>query len=57
MMKMIIYFILCMRMKDLTNSIAGAYHILIDLFREWVFNELANIDFTRVQRLRKKTHF
>lgn len=39
--------------EDLTNSIAGAYHILIDLFSEWVFNELANIDFTRVQRLRK----
>lgn len=43
--------------EDLTNSIAGAYRILIDLFRKWVFNELANIDFTRIQRLRKKPTF
>ena len=43
--------------EDLTNSVVGAYRILINLFREWVFSELANIDFQKVKKLSKKPSF
>ncbi len=35
--------------EDVTNSVVGAYRILVNLFREWVLGELANIDFQKVK--------
>ena len=43
--------------EDLTNSVVGAYRILVKLFREWVFSDLANIDFKKVKKLSRKPSF
>ena len=43
--------------EDLTYSITRVYCMLNKLFTEWVFEELANIDFTAVEKLSKKPFF
>lgn len=43
--------------EDMTRSIVGAYCILMKLFKKWVFTELANIDFTKVKKLKRKPTF
>lgn len=43
--------------EDLTESIIGAYRILNSLFQDWVFNDLAKIDFKKVKRFKKTPSF
>ena len=43
--------------EDVSNSIVGAYQILMKLFQDWVFNELAYIDYRKIQKLKKKPSF
>ena len=43
--------------EDITNSVVGAYRILIKLFNEWVFSELGKVDFKKVKKLYKKPTF
>lgn len=43
--------------EDLSESIIGAYRILTNLFQEWVFNDLALIDFKKVKKFKKKPSF
>lgn len=43
--------------EDLSNSIVGAYEMLMKLFVDWVHHGLGEIDYSNIEKLRKKPSF
>lgn len=43
--------------EDISNSIVGAYEMLMELFTDWVHNKLGGIDYCGVKKLRKRPSF
>lgn len=43
--------------EDISNSIVGAYEMLMELFEDWVHNKLGGIDYRGVKKLRKRPSF
>lgn len=43
--------------EDISNSIVGAYEMLMELFADWVHNKLGGIDYHGVKKLRKRPSF